>query len=302
MGKIAFVLSGQGAQCAGMGKSFYDEFPTVHTLFDEAEAYRPGTLNQSFQGTDEELKQTENTQPCLYLADLAAALALTECGVKPEAVAGFSLGEIPALAYAGAFSYLEGFKIACVRGAEMGKADPAAMVAAIKLDDEAVIRAVADIDGAWAVNFNSPGQVVVSCRAEKLNEVTAKLKEAGARVMPLKTSGGFHSPLMENAAGNFAAALESMPIHMPELTVYADRTASVYAENPKIELPRQMVSPVLWSKLITNMAGDGYDTFIETGVGTTLTGFIRRILPEAKVYSVTNAEEARKVSGELTHA
>lgn len=299
MGKIAFVLSGQGAQHPGMGKSFYDAFSSVRVLFDEAEKYRPGTLEQCFSGTEEELKRTENTQPCLYLADLAAAIALTECGVKPEAAAGFSLGEIPALAYAGAFSYSDGFRIACIRGCEMSKTEPAAMAAVLKLADSVVVDTVAEIEGAWAVNFNSPGQVVVSCRLEKLEEVKARLKEAGGNILPLKVGGGFHSPLMLPAAERFAEALEAFEIRMPSLPVYADRTAAIYGENPKAELPRQIASPVLWSKLISNMAQDGFDTFVEVGVGKTLTGLIRRILPAAKLYTVTNAEEARAAAEEI---
>lgn len=132
MGKIVFVFSGQGAQKAGMGKDFYEKNETVKILFDSAEKIRKGTLNQCFEGTAEELKETQNTQPCLYLADLAAANALSETGVMPDGVAGFSLGEIPALAFAGAYSHLDGFQIACARGNAMAKAaaeHPASMLA-----------------------------------------------------------------------------------------------------------------------------------------------------------------------------
>ena len=115
MGKIAFVFSGQGAQKAGMGKSFYEANRTVKGLFDGAEALRTGTLRQCFEGTAEELKETQNTQPCLYLTDLAAAIALSEAGVQPAGVAGFSLGELPALAFAGAYSHLDGFRLACYK-------------------------------------------------------------------------------------------------------------------------------------------------------------------------------------------
>ena len=114
MGKIAFVFSGQGAQKAGMGKSFYENSAEIRALFDGAEALRDGTLRQCFEGTAEELKETQNTQPCLYLADLAAAVALREMGIVPEGVAGFSLGELPALAFAGAYSHFDGFRLACV--------------------------------------------------------------------------------------------------------------------------------------------------------------------------------------------
>ena len=115
MGKTAFLFSGQGAQRAGMGKEFYEHFASVRALFDAAEELRPGTLQQMFAGSDDELRQTENTQPCLYLADLAAAYALRDSGLQPEAVAGFSLGEIPALAFAGAYDGMTGFRLACAR-------------------------------------------------------------------------------------------------------------------------------------------------------------------------------------------
>ena len=122
MGKTAFLFSGQGAQRAGMGKEFYEHFASVRALFDAAEELRPGTLQQMFAGSDDELRQTENTQPCLYLADLAAAYALRDSGLQPEAVAGFSLGEIPALAFAGAYDGMTGFRLACARGASMARA------------------------------------------------------------------------------------------------------------------------------------------------------------------------------------
>ena len=129
MGKVAFVFSGQGAQHPGMGRSLYENYPSVKKLFDEAESVRSGTLGMCFDSTDEELKKTDNTQPCLYLCDLAAALALKEEGVCADACAGFSLGELSALAYAGAYPYLDGFLISCSRGAEMAKSPAASMLA-----------------------------------------------------------------------------------------------------------------------------------------------------------------------------
>ena len=141
MGKTAFLFSGQGAQHVGMGKELYEAYPSVRALFDAAEEYRPGTLHQMFEGSEEALQQTENTQPCLYLADIAAALALRECGLVPEAVAGFSLGELPALAFAGAYDALTGFRLACARGSYMAAAasqHDATMAAVVKLSDETV--------------------------------------------------------------------------------------------------------------------------------------------------------------------
>ena len=140
MGKIAFVFSGQGAQYPGMGKSLYENSALAKALYDSAEEIRPGTMAQSFDGTEEELKITSNTQPCLYLVDLAAALALRENGVEPSAVAGFSLGEVAALAFGGAYNFKDGFKIVTARGAAMSKAcensEKTAMCAVLKLSEE----------------------------------------------------------------------------------------------------------------------------------------------------------------------
>ena len=299
MGKVAFVFSGQGAQHPGMGRSLYENYPSVKKLFDEAESVRSGTLGMCFDSTDEELKKTDNTQPCLYLCDLAAALALKEEGVCADACAGFSLGELSALAYAGAYPYLDGFRISCYRGAEMAKAPAASMLAVLKLSDEEVCNSLKDINGAWAVNFNSPGQVVVSCLDSALSAVAAKLKEAGGRVMPLKVGGGFHSPLMEDASEKFAEYIKKFNITKPVLPVYADRTAEIYSASPTNELPLQMKSPVKWRLLIEKMYTDGFDTFIECGVGNTLVGLIRRILPDAAVYSATDTEEIKNAARNL---
>ena len=165
MGKIAFVFSGQGAQKAGMGKAFYETNETVQALFDGAEALRAGTLKQCFEGTAEELKETQNTQPCLYLADLAAAIAVSEAGITPDGVAGFSLGEIPALAFAGAYSHLDGFQLAMKRGEVMAKAaaeHPASMLAVMKLENEKTEEICKQFRQVYPVNYNAPGQLVVA--------------------------------------------------------------------------------------------------------------------------------------------
>ena len=298
MGKIAFVFSGQGAQYVGMGKGFYDSIPAVKNLYDACEAIRPNTLEQSFTGDPENLKQTENTQPCLYLADLAAALALKENGIQPDGLAGFSLGEIPALALGGAFSLEDGFRIASVRGkamAEASKGVEASMMAVVRIPSEQAEELAKPYDKIFPVNYNSPMQLVFSGDKEQLEAFSADVKAVKGRGMMLKVSGAFHSPYMTPAVAPFSKALESFEIKLPDIPVYANYTAAPYEGDPKTLMLEQVNHPVQWTKLIRRMAEDGFDTFIETGVGKTLQKLITQILPEAKAYQADSTESLQAV-------
>ena len=184
MGKIAFIFSGQGAQYSGMGKELYDNSPAAKAVYDMADSIRKGTSKQCFEGTTEELCKTVNTQPCVFTADLAAAYALVEKGIKPDCVAGFSLGEIAALAFSKMLSDEEAFKLVCKRGELMDKAsteNPGAMAAVMKISPEQVEEVCSKFDKTYPVNYNSPAQTVVATTSENADAFCEAVKEAGGR-------------------------------------------------------------------------------------------------------------------------
>jgi len=293
MKKIAFVFAGQGAQYSGMGKSLYDISPAVKVLYDRAEEIRPGTMNQSFTGTAEELRLTQNTQPCLYLADLAAALALEEKGVHADMCAGFSLGELAALAYAGAYSHADGFALVTKRAQYMQEAsigmDPG-MAAVMKLETETIERICAETGDVYPVNYNSPGQIAISGTRDGIETFKAKAAGLGGRIMDIPVSGAFHSPFMRTAAEKLTEEMKHMPFSLPAKPVYANKTAEIYGADIAGTLAEQVQSPVLWEKSVTAMWEAGAEIFIECGPGKTLAGLIRRICKDAQIFSVQDAE------------
>ena len=293
MSKIAFVFSGQGAQAPGMGKELYDCSPAAKAVFDLADSIRPGTSQQCFEGTQEELNVTINTQPCLFACDLAAAKAAQERGIQPDCAAGFSLGEAAAVAFSGMLTEAEAFSMVCKRAELMNEAaqkNPGAMAAVMKLSPQQVETLCGPIENAWPVNYNSPKQTVVAASADTIDQVVEAASAQRGRAVKLAVSGAFHSPLMHSAADGLRESLASVSLREERLPVYANLTAEPYGEDKKETMAAQCENPVRWQKTIENMIANGVDTFIEVGVGKTLAGLIKKINPEVTVYQIENKE------------
>lgn len=288
MGKVAFVFSGQGDQFPGMGKYLYDRYPEARAAFDMCDKIRPSTSRQCFYGTEEELRETVNTQPCLFAAELAAAEALLKAGIVPDEVAGFSLGEVVACAFAGVIEAEEAFRLVCRRGELMQQAaeeQDLFMAAVLKLSEEEVLRLCSGHEWVYAVNFNCPGQISVSGLAAERQSFFTDVKAAGGRAVPLNVKGGFHSPFMNEAAARFKKELASVRFKEGRYTLYSDMTAAPYGGDPAELLSRQICSPVMWERLVRNMMAGGADTFIEIGPGRTLANIIKKISGNVKVFS-----------------
>ncbi len=280
MGKIAFLFAGQGAQYAGMGKSLYEGSPAARFALDTAEQLRPGTLLQCFEGTKDELSQTLNTQPCLMAVNYACAAALMEAGVKPDGLAGFSLGEIAALPVSGLLSFGDAFRLVLRRAAlmqECAEQTQGGMIAVLKLSD-AQVEALCAAHNAYAVNYNCPGQVVCALRKEDMQTFTDAVKAMGGRALPLAVNGGFHSPMMQKAATGMREYAAALPFQEPAIPLYADATCERYTKaDAAMLLGAQVESPVRFTKLIQTMQNDGYDQFVEVGAGKTLSGLLDKI-------------------------
>lgn len=295
MGKIAFIFPGQGAQKPCMGKDLYETNQTAKQIFDTAGTH---IKHLCFDESQEELNKTQNAQPSIFTVDLAVAYALKNAGINPDVVAGFSLGEIPALTFAGAFSLEEGLEFVGFRGESMAKCaqeTSGEMYAILRLDENAVEEICDKI--AFPVNYNCPSQTVVAVKSQNANELLSRTKLAGGRAMKLQVSGAFHSPYMDKASEEIS---EYISTHQPKecnIPVYSNVTAKPYDDFSLIST--QVNSPVRWQKTIENMIADGVDTFIETGVGTVLSGLIKKVSSTVKVYSVSDSQSLQNVMEEL---
>lgn len=302
MGRIAFVFPGQGAQYPGMGLDLKKNDLFARFTFDQADQLRPGTSDQCFYGDAETLKQTANTQPCLFTVELAAAQALIAQGVTPDMVAGFSLGELAALTVTGGMTFETGMKMVTHRGKLMQAAAEqvdSAMIAVMKLDAAKVEALCAAYPEAYPVNYNCPGQTVVAVKRDQLDGLKADVKAAGGRAMPLKVSGGFHSPFMAEAAEQFNAYLQNVYFSTFKVPLYSNYTAKPYDRSCQELLVKQICNPVRWQDLVENMIADGADTFIELGPGQVLSGLIGRIDKSVRTYHVEDWEGLDSVSREV---
>ena len=290
MGGIAFVFSGQGDQYPGMGKEFARKYSAAASVYEMCDSLRPGTSAQCFEGTEEELKETVNTQPCLFAMELAAALVLLQQGVRPTAMAGFSLGEMVAATVSGIFSPETGFRLVCRRGELMQQAaerQDTSMAAVVKLTAREVEELCAGYSAVYPVNYNCPGQTTVSGLSDRMGDFCADVKRVGGRAIPLKVKGGFHSPFMEDAAKAFGEELGRVAVRKGNTVLYSNMTGLPYGEDVRELLARQICSPVQWEGLIRNMTEAGIDTFIEIGPGRTLTNMIHKIDDSVKALTVT---------------
>jgi [acyl-carrier-protein] S-malonyltransferase len=278
----AYVFPGQGAQFVGMGKDLYESNEQARELFEKANEILGFRITDiMFEGTAEDLKQTKVTQPAVFLHSVISAIVL---GVEPEMVAGHSLGEFSALVVAKALSFEDGLRLVAARAMAMQKAcelNPSGMAAVLGLPDEKVEEVCAQIDGVVVpANYNCPGQLVISGANEAIDAACEKMKEEGAkRALKLSVGGAFHSPLMQPAQEELAAAIEQAQFAAPICPVYQNVT-TVAETDPaviKANLVKQLTSPVKWTQSVQNMLADGAEQFVEVGPGSVLQGLVKKI-------------------------
>lgn len=305
MGKIAFVFPGQGAQYVGMAQDISEQYPEAAKVFDLASEKLGYDMKQLvFEGPEEKLKITQNTQPAILTASWAIYNAVETAGVKPDCTAGLSLGEFTAHVLAGSLDFTDAVALVEKRGKFMQEEVPAGvggMTAVIALDEETVenvCKEVADIGYVACANYNCPGQIVISGELDALAAAGEMLAEKGAkRVIPLKVSAPFHCNLLKGAGEKLSAELDNTPINEMAVPVYANVTGEKVNSSDEIKglLVDQVSNTVKWTNTIRNMISDGVDTFIEIGPGKVLSGLIKKTDRSVTIKNVENLETLESV-------
>ncbi|MDP3352165.1 MAG: ACP S-malonyltransferase [Flavobacteriaceae bacterium] len=280
----AYIFPGQGAQFSGMGLDLFESSPLAQEYFNKANDVLGFSITDiMFTGSDEELKQTKVTQPAIFLHSVILTKVLGD-KFQPEMVAGHSLGEFSALVSVGVLSFEDGLKLVSTRALAMQKAceiQPSTMAAVLGLDDQIVVDTCAEIDGiVVAANFNCPGQLVISGSVPSIEKACEVLKEKGAkRALILPVGGAFHSPLMEPAREELAAAIENTTFNKPICPIYQNVTANAVTNPDEIKknLITQLTAPVRWTQSVQQMIADGATEFVEVGPGNVLQGLVKKI-------------------------
>lgn len=301
MSKIAFVFPGQGAQYTGMGKDFYENFDRAKEVFAVANKVSGMSMEELIFQENEKLHITKYTQVAMLTVELAILKVLQEKGIRSEVNAGLSLGEYGALVASGVMSVHDALELVVKRGAFMQEAVPegGAMTAVMGLSNDVIEKVCRETEGIVSVaNYNCPGQTVITGEADAVNRAAESLKAAGAkRCIPLKVSGPFHSKMLEEAGKKLAEELEKAEIQEIEVPYITNVTADYVTDKTQVKdlLEQQISSSVRWQQSVERMVQDGVDTFIEIGPKKTLTGFLKKIAPEAAGYNVETIADLEKI-------
>ena len=301
MSKIAFLFPGQGAQKAGMGMDFYEKFPAAREIFDQASQWLSMDMKELCFEKNDRLDLTEYTQAALVTTCLAMEKVVEEYGLTPDVTAGLSLGEYCAIVVSGGMSVKNAITTVRKRGILMEQAVPAgegAMAAVIGLEADKIEEAIAGTNAEIA-NYNCPGQIVITGPKLAVEQAAVKLKEAGARrVLPLAVSGPFHSSLLQNAGKELEQELSKVEFSSLKIPYVTNVTAQYVTDSSKTKdlLAKQISSSVRWQQSVEKMLEEGVDTFVEIGPGKTLTGFMKKIAPDVRTYSIQKIEDLKLIT------